>query len=87
MAPALAAFEQALTTLREAHAGETSTLRAALDQAQAEAAEARQRADELQAGQALMVDMHHRELAEAREQFERLREAAEDEKDLLNILD
>jgi hypothetical protein len=54
--PALAAFEQALTTireahasevaaLREAHAGETSTLREQLEQARAEAIAALERAE------------------------------------------
>ena len=37
----------------------------------------RQRTDELQAGQQLMMDMHARALAEAQEQLERVREAAD----------
>ena len=38
----------------------------------------RQRVDELHAGQELMMDTHARALAEAQDQLERVREAAED---------
>ena len=47
-----------------------------LEEARADAL--RQRVDELQAGQQLMMDTHARVLAEAQDQLERVREAAED---------
>jgi hypothetical protein len=51
-----------------------NTIRAEADRADA----LRQRVDELQAGQGLMMDTHAQALAEAQEQLERVREAAED---------
>ena len=47
------------------------------DELRTEARTAREHADELQAGQELMMQMHARALAEAAEQLSRVREAAE----------
>jgi hypothetical protein len=52
-------------------------LRTERDQAHKEAKAAQERAAELQAGQELMMEMHARALAEAQDQLERVREAAE----------
>ena len=51
-----------------------NTIRAEADRADA----LRERVDELQAGQQLMMDTHARALAAAQDQLERVREAAED---------
>jgi chromosome segregation ATPase len=56
---------------------ELADRQAALDRTQTEAEAARERAADLQAGQELMMDMHARALAEAQEQFSRVRDAAE----------
>jgi hypothetical protein len=52
-------------------------LRQAEEEQRATADALRERADELQAGQELMMDMHARSLAAAQEQLEQVREAAE----------
>ena len=87
---ALAVADRALAQLADAQAALTAerlrgdALRQQLvradarsDELRTEARAAREHADELQAGQDLMMDMHARALAEAAEQLSRVREAAE----------
>jgi hypothetical protein len=87
---ALAVADRALAQLADAQAALTAerlrgdALRQQLvradarsDELRTEARAAREHADELQAGQELMMQMHARALAEAAEQFSRVREAAE----------
>ena len=87
---ALAVADRALVQLGDAQAALTAerlrgdALRQQLvradarsDELRTEARTAREHADELQAGQELMMQMHARALAEAAEQLSRVREAAE----------
>ena len=65
-------------TARTDRAEQASIAAEAARQEAAQAADVlRERADELQAGQELMMQVHERAMAEAQEQLERVRDAAE----------
>jgi hypothetical protein len=68
----------AALTVADTSLAQLADANARADRAEARADALRQRVDELQAGQQLIMDAHARALAEAQDHLERVREAAED---------